>query len=132
MDSKLMILLTIIVITGLVFWFMNRNMSGVQSAQGLTFTEMHEKNPGKVIDVRTDWEHAAGHLALTDAQYDWNSGELQRKIMSYDKDETIYLYCRSGNRSGQAQAFMRQQGFKNVHNIGGYSRLKRDGAEVVE
>lgn len=33
--------------------------------------------------------------------------------------EEIVVYCRSGNRSGQVQRFLQQQGFKNVRNLTG-------------
>jgi phage shock protein E len=34
-------------------------------------------------------------------------------------DKTVIVTCRSGNRSGQATEFLRQQGFDNVHNMEG-------------
>lgn len=35
------------------------------------------------------------------------------------EEEEIVVYCRSGNRSGQVQQYMEQQGFKNVRNLTG-------------
>ena len=35
------------------------------------------------------------------------------------KDEEVVLYCRSGNRSGQATMILEQLGFKNVKNLVG-------------
>lgn len=35
------------------------------------------------------------------------------------KDDTVYIYCRSGNRSGQACLFLETLGFKNVVNVSG-------------
>lgn len=33
------------------------------------------------------------------------------------KDQELVLYCRSGNRSGQAALFLESMGFKNVKNL---------------
>jgi rhodanese-related sulfurtransferase len=35
------------------------------------------------------------------------------------KDDVVYLYCRSGNRSGQACLILETMGFKNVVNVAG-------------
>ncbi len=35
------------------------------------------------------------------------------------KDKEIVLYCRSGNRSGQAKMFLQQFGFTNLRNLEG-------------
>ena len=35
------------------------------------------------------------------------------------KDETVYVYCRSGNRSGQACLILGTMGFTNVINVTG-------------
>lgn len=35
------------------------------------------------------------------------------------KDETVYIYCRSGNRSGQACLILETLGYKNVINVAG-------------
>jgi len=96
------------------------------------FKEKFQEGEGVVIDVRTRDEYNAGHLSITDAQYDILNGDFQEKLSDLDKDETYYLYCRSGNRSGQAAKMMKNQGFENVYNIGGYSRLAAGGLETKQ
>ena len=40
------------------------------------------------------------------------------------KDEEVILYCRSGNRSGQAAMFLETMGFTNTKNLfGRHARL---------
>src|SRR5690625_2119340 len=77
-----------------------------------------------LIDVRTKEEHEEGHLAETDAQYDFRNGEFHERMADLEKKETYYLYCRSGGRSEQAARMMRDYGFEKVYNIGGYSDLE--------
>lgn len=94
------------------------------------FKEKFQEGEVVVIDVRTKDEYNSGHLAITDAQYDIINGDFQDKLPELDKNKTYYLYCRSGNRSGQAAKMMKNQGFENVYNIGGFSRLASGGLET--
>ncbi len=73
---------------------------------------------GVIIDVRTIEEWNTGHLAT--AQHlplDQVAGSIDNLVR--DKDQQVYLYCRSGNRSGQAKIIMDSLGYTNVTNAGG-------------
>lgn len=71
-----------------------------------------------LVDVREPHEHAEfniGGILLP-------LGKVQ--TMQVDeiedlKDETIYVYCRSGNRSGQACLILGTMGFQNLVNVTG-------------
>jgi phage shock protein E len=95
------------------------------------FKEKLQSNPGEVIDVRTKKEFNEGHLKSTAAQYDWLNGEFHEAVESMDKNKTYYLYCRSGNRSGQAAQMMRDRGFEHAYNVGGFEDLVKGGFEPV-
>ena len=41
------------------------------------------------------------------------------RLDELDKTKKIYVYCKSGGRSGQACAIMSQLGFENVFNLEG-------------
>lgn len=124
--ASILIIVTILGI-GMFNFFSN---SGGANLSADEFKEKYEENGGVVIDVRTKNEYDAGHLVITDAQYDVMNGDFQEKLSELDKNETYYLYCRSGNRSGQAARMMKNQGFENVYNIGGFSRLASSGLET--
>jgi phage shock protein E len=94
------------------------------------FGEMIKSNSGVVIDVRTEDEYQNGHLSLASHQYDLLNGEFEAQLDSLDKDKTYYLYCRSGNRSGQAARLMKKNGFENVYNVGGFKELADEGFET--
>jgi phage shock protein E len=94
-----------------------------------SFKQQHQETPGIVIDVRTQDEYNAGHLKVADQHHDILNGDFAQQLDSLDKNETYYLYCRSGNRSGKATQMMKDNGFENVYNIGGYSDLVNAGLE---
>ena len=70
-----------------------------------------------IIDVRTPEEFAEGHVQGA-LNHDLLGGGFQAVLPQLDKNATYKLYCRSGNRSGQAMALMQQAGFTKVENLG--------------
>ena len=50
---------------------------------------------------------------------DFESGTFESDINKLDKTKVYAVYCRSGNRSGQATALMVKNGFKTVFNLDG-------------
>ena len=80
--------------------------------------EINKASNPILIDVRTDSEWNEGfietaiHIPL---------GRILEEIESLtaDKEQMIYLYCRSGNRSGKAQKALQRLGYTNAKNIGG-------------
>ena len=71
-----------------------------------------------LIDVRTAGEFASGHIAGA-MNIDWESGTFERDVLALDKTKTYAVYCRSGNRSGQATAQMAKDGFTSIFNLNG-------------
>ncbi|MFZ9699329.1 MAG: rhodanese-like domain-containing protein [Candidatus Limnocylindrus sp.] len=83
-----------------------------------------------VIDVRSPAEVAEG--AITGATVlDFNAGEFEAKIGEFDRNAAYLVYCRSGNRSGQAVAIMKELGFTDVIDAGAFSDLKAAGAPTT-
>jgi sulfur-carrier protein adenylyltransferase/sulfurtransferase len=68
-----------------------------------------------VLDVREPHEYQicniGGHLIPL--------GELPRRVNELDTSKEIVAHCRSGVRSAKAVNFLRQAGFKKVHNLAG-------------
>ncbi|MCD4715008.1 MAG: rhodanese-like domain-containing protein [Clostridiales bacterium] len=71
-----------------------------------------------LVDVRTQEEYDEGHiegaLLLPLDQLETLSEEQLT-----DKDATILVYCRSGNRSAQASQLLVDLGYQNVYDFGG-------------
>jgi rhodanese-related sulfurtransferase len=70
------------------------------------------------VDVRTPGEFMTGHIQGAQ-NIDFESGNFENQISTLDKNGTYAVYCRSGNRSGQAVAIMHDAGFHNVYNLNG-------------
>ncbi|MBT8252947.1 MAG: rhodanese-like domain-containing protein [Flavobacteriaceae bacterium] len=77
---------------------------------------------GKVqlVDVRTPEEFAGGHIEKA-TNIDFLADDFSEAILEVNKDKPVYIYCRSGNRSGQAAQIMQKLGFKTIYDLkGGY------------
>jgi len=71
-----------------------------------------------IIDVRTIEEWNSGHLASAQhLELQLVAGGIEQLVP--DKNQALYLYCRSGNRSGQAKTLVEAMGYTNVINAGG-------------
>lgn len=70
-----------------------------------------------IIDVRTPEEYAEGHLEGA-VNIDIHGADFAKQIQALDPQGTYAVYCRSGNRSGQAVSFMQSEGFANVTDLG--------------
>lgn len=121
---------TIGIIVSAIIMFSFMSKSNELDINSKEFKEKFEMDHGVVIDVRTREEYEAGHLKITDAQYNWLDGEFHDAVDGMDKNQTYYLYCRSGNRSGQAARMMKERGFDNVYNVGGFDDLANSGFEA--
>ena len=71
-----------------------------------------------IVDVRTPEEFASGHIEGA-LNIDFNSGDFANEITRLNPSETYAIYCRSGNRSGQAASIMHKAGFHDVSNLDG-------------
>ena len=81
-----------------------------------------------LIDVREDSEYAEGHIPGATLI---PLGQIPDRLDEIPTDKTVVAVCRSGNRSGQATDYLREQGFDNVHNMeGGMNAWSQAGYEI--
>lgn len=85
-----------------------------------------------VLDVRKPDEYAEGHLQGAQ-NVDFLAPDFEQKFDALDlpKDQTIYLHCRSGNRSGKAAEMLRKKGYTGAINAGGFPDLVQAGAQTA-
>lgn len=81
-----------------------------------TVAEIKERDDVVLIDVREQWEYDEKHIPGVNLI---PLNTVPQNLDQIPTDKTVVLTCRSGNRSGQAASFLRQQGYDNVHNMEG-------------
>lgn len=67
-----------------------------------------------LLDVRTREEYAEGHVPGS-----VNLPLDQLETIDYDKSVPLFVYCRSGARSGRGVEFLKKAGYEKAVNIGG-------------
>ncbi len=67
------------------------------------------------LDVREEYEYEEDNLGALLIPL----GELPDRLEEIEdwKEQEVIVHCRSGARSGKAQAFLQAQGFTNVRNV---------------
>ncbi len=80
-----------------------------------------------ILDVRTPEEVEDGYIPKAINMDFYLGQEFLDELENLDKSKNYYLYCRSGNRSGQACALMNKAGFANTYNLeGGFIQWEGD------
>ncbi|NEU32386.1 hypothetical protein GN156_16680 [bacterium LRH843] len=69
---------------------------------------------GLVLDVREEVEFAFGHI---EGAKSIPLGEVESRLEELDKDQEIYVICRTGKRSDIAAQLLTKNGFTNVYNV---------------
>ena len=75
-----------------------------------------------LVDVRTAKEFNAGSV---DGAINIPLDQVEARLGEFKGKENLVLFCRSGNRSGQAKAILEKNGFKDIVNGGGWKSLKK-------
>lgn len=71
-----------------------------------------------LVDVREKDEYKLSHIP---GAINLPLSEIKRsEEVLKDKNQPIFLYCQGGGRSGQADSLMRNSGYTNTKNIGGF------------
>ncbi|MCL6641838.1 MAG: rhodanese-like domain-containing protein [Candidatus Bipolaricaulota bacterium] len=117
--------LGVIVLVG-VLWGIFQFASGsvfrqVSAAEAQKLILEHKNDPDFIVlDVRTPEEFARGHLPeKTPMNLDFYASDFRERLSRLDRGRTYLVYCRTGNRSGETVALMKELGFRRVYDLQG-------------
>ena len=96
----------------------NFNLLRIYALATLLLSSIVFSDEPLIVDVRSLEEVKTG--IIQDAIHlEWTQIDEEINNIDITKDQPIYLYCRSGNRSGKAAVILEKIGFTNVINAGG-------------
>lgn len=109
--------------------FLFINCAEVQEVNTITTLELKEllsTDNIQLIDVRTQREVKQGSIE-TALFIDFFDKDFLIKVnRKVSKKRPVYLYCRSGNRSGKATKMLLENGFEVYNVLGGYTNWKKE------
>ena len=117
-------------IVGGLVWFGNAQQQD-SPEPALTFATIQKDTAAGAMlyDVRTSEEYNAGHF---DKATLWPVEDMEKgKLPDVPKDTKLYVYCRSGNRSSQAAAILKDAGYTNIADLGGLPDVQEIGGVFV-
>lgn len=100
--------------------------------QADSIIKANEDNPiFTLLDVRTQGEYDEEHLANAYMR-DFYATDFRDQLDALSKNRVYLIYCRSGNRSGQAFDMMKELEFTEVYNmLGGITSWKNSNYPVT-
>ncbi|WP_028331075.1 rhodanese-like domain-containing protein [Brachyspira alvinipulli] len=134
------IIISFIVLLSLIISCSNSSSSSQQqtetkesaaSYKNLTVDEvvtLWKSNPDIIlIDVRTPDEIKETGAIEGATNIDFKAPDFKENVSSLDKSREYIIFCRSGNRSGQASQIMADLGFTNINNLNnaGYDEFSK-------
>lgn len=79
-------------------------------------------NGAFLVDVRTPGEFSGGSVkGAVNIPLD----KIQSQLSKFNNKKNIVVFCRSGNRSGQAKNILESNGVKNIINGGSWSNVNQ-------
>lgn len=125
------ILLTIglIVVVSAIFFASGGTPAAAQSLSPAEYQSrfIADNVPHVLLDVRTSEEFNNGHIhGAVNIPVD----TLASRLSEVPADQTIVVYCRSGNRSAQAAQILEQAGYTRIYDMGGLNDWTAQGFPV--
>jgi rhodanese-related sulfurtransferase len=119
--QKAMLALTVLFALGVVGYLVLHGVQTSPAASALsnvTVADLYTASQAgaRVIDVREPFEYTEGHVAGSELV---PLATIHARVNDFPKDEPIYVFCRSGNRSLQAAQVLVDAGYTDVRNVEG-------------
>lgn len=88
----------------------------IKNVSATEFKKIIESGKGNLVDIRTPGEYNMGHIKGA-VMIDFHASTFKSEFNTLDKNNPVYIYCRSGNRSSHAVGILKDLGFKDIVNL---------------
>ena len=103
------------------FLFINCNqMQEIKTITTLELKALLAKEKIQLLDVRSPKEVSDGFIETALFANYFDADFAEQALQQLDSSKPVYLYCRSGNRSGKSAMILKEKGFEVYNVLGGY------------
>ena len=113
--------------------FLLMNCNAQENEKAITTKELKtllSKEKIQLVDVRTPKETEQGAIEKAIFVNYFDDDFTEKIIKKLDKEKPVYLYCRSGNRSGKACKILKEKGFEVYNVLGGFNQWKKEELKI--
>jgi len=100
-----------------------------EDIKSITTTELKAllaKENIQLLDVRSPEEIKQGAIKTAIFANYFDDDFYEKATKQLDKNKPVYLYCRSGNRSGKSAKILQAEGYVVYNVSGGYNQWKKE------
>lgn len=101
-----------------IYSFIGARLRGYKNANPAMVTQLINHDDAVVVDVREDNEYAGGHI-INSVHVPLSYLKERLKELEKYKSQPVIVGCKTGQRSGQACATLKKEGFEQVYNLSG-------------
>ncbi len=131
-NRNILIIGAVVIVAVVGLLLLQSNNSASSAVQKITPAEYQAQFANSnstylLLDVRTPDEFNSGHIAgATNISVE----TLQNRLSEVPRDQTVIVYCHSGNRSGQAAKILADAGYTNIRDLGGINAWTAAGYPI--
>ncbi|WP_229793696.1 rhodanese-like domain-containing protein [Salinimicrobium marinum] len=113
--KKFFLILLITMLTSVSF---AQEQKGFEVISPAEYQEQIRSEQIHLIDVRTPEEFAESHIEGA-KNINFHSNDFLAQFSQLEREKPVYLYCKSGNRSGKAAKELADMGFTKIVDLKG-------------
>jgi len=117
-NNTILVIAIILVSLMLIHSLVGEKLRGYSSISPSQCTQMINHENALILDVRENNEYSGGHI-INSLHIPLSSLKTRLADIEKHKTQKVIIACRSGNRSSQACATLRKEGFEQVFNLSG-------------
>lgn len=111
----------------MTFFFVNCNsQEEIKSISTSDLKVLLAKENIQLLDVRSPKEINEGFIKTAKFANYFDADFYEKASSQLDKNKPVYLYCRSGNRSGKSAKILQEKGYEAYNVLGGFNQWKKE------